>query len=124
MNASNVSVNNSHFKGLNDRKNDRSLSPSIIERNGMRVPNLNFSKLNGSKSPVGGLGPKTSRDLLKNKIQNMVNSKSNSKLNDSSMNNSVNDVFKSISTNRNNGKSLAGGHRINLTPSKNIKTSK
>lgn len=115
-------MGNSNLRSLKDRKTDRSHSPSIIEKNGMRVPNLNFSKLK-SNSRTGGknIGPKTSRDILRNKVQNLVGSKSNSRLNDSSLNNSVNEVFKSITTNRNNGKSHAARQRLNFTPINNVK---
>lgn len=75
----------------------------------MRVPFLNFNKIKPgmgtvSKSPIsnsGTLGPKTSRDALKNKAAGLVNSKSGSKIGDVSVNSSINDPFKSISNRKN-----------------------
>lgn len=114
-NISNISINNSQMRSLNDRTGDRTTFSSFkVEKNGMRVPNLNFSKLKNIAAPKilnsSNLGPKTSRDILRNKINTLNNSKSNNKLNDTSLNNSVNDVFKSISnrSHLNNNKLLRG----------------
>ena len=100
-NISNLSMNNaSQRRTLNDRSSDRNAFSSLkVEKNRMRIPNLNFSKLKNNAPKnlnPGNLGPKTSRDILRNKINTINPSKSNNKLNESNLNNSVNDV-KSIS---------------------------